>query len=487
MSAPDFKRIRLRFLVLPLLAIACAILCTVHTKSVGSVHEHRLIDYKGLSITSDNISVDPRSMARILDVHTAEDGTPVVTIEGLEPGKGFLLVTLPDQGGARQLRVDPGPVVVVDGANFTGWEYFAASVALCFAVAGILCAWALQTLRRHSWYGYEMASYAGGALFCLAQAAVFGSLLLSGREATFTDFAEAVTNLADTFVNIMLWPMAAMALFVSASNVALLRREGRSPRNALGIAASIALALACVALHGLDLAYLASTSEIGFLFWTLFDSVIAIGVCYAMALLAGTCACAYGAAKHLPSHPRSHLIICGCGLRADGTPTPLLAGRVDAALAFARNQEEAGMPAPTFVPSGGQGADEACSEAESMRGYLLSKGVDDSQIVPEAKSTNTRENFAYSAKLIAADGGTADQVAFATTNYHVFRSYVYAHDAGLNAEGIAAPTKLYFWPNAFLREFVGLLASRWLTTLLTYLGVAAIYLVAEYALLLSLG
>ena len=52
------------------------------------------------------------------------------------------------------------------------------------------------------------------------------------------------------------------------------------------------------------------------------------------------------------------------------------------------------------------------------------------------------------------------KVAFATTNYHVFRSGVWASLAGLEAEGIGSGTKWWFWPNAFIRECVGLFQNR---------------------------
>ena len=48
-------------------------------------------------------------------------------------------------------------------------------------------------------------------------------------------------------------------------------------------------------------------------------------------------------------------------------------------------------------------------------------------------------------------------MAFATTNYHVFRSGILAHDEGLAAEGIGSHTKTYFWVNAFIREFIATL------------------------------
>ena len=35
------------------------------------------------------------------------------------------------------------------------------------------------------------------------------------------------------------------------------------------------------------------------------------------------------------------------------------------------------------------------------------------------------------------------------------------HLAGLRAEGIGSITRWWYWPNAFMREVVGLLANRW--------------------------
>ena len=87
------------------------------------------------------------------------------------------------------------------------------------------------------------------------------------------------------------------------------------------------------------------------------------------------------------------------------------------------------------------------------------------RILLEDRSTTTRENMAFS-----------------TTNYHVPRGYVFAHMAGMEAEGIAAPTKLYFWPNAFLREFVGMLAARALPIAMNCAAIVALYGILEYLL-----
>ena len=114
------------------------------------------------------------------------------------------------------------------------------------------------------------------------------------------------------------------------------------------------------------------------------------------------------------------------------------------------------------MPSGGQGRDEVMPEAEAMQNYLLSQGIPKESILPETQSANTYQNMAFSKKLInEKSSGTGQRVVYSTTNYHVFRSGVWAGLADLKAEGIGSTTKWWFWPNAFMRECVGLLANRW--------------------------
>ena len=77
----------------------------------------------------------------------------------------------------------------------------------------------------------------------------------------------------------------------------------------------------------------------------------------------------------------------------------------------------------------------------------------------EDRSRNTYQNMEFSKKIIEAENPDA-KVLFATSEYHVFRSGVWAGLAGLKAEGVGARTKWWFWPNAFMRECLGLLRSR---------------------------
>ena len=168
------------------------------------------------------------------------------------------------------------------------------------------------------------------------------------------------------------------------------------------------------------------------------------------------------------------MIIPGCQIRKDGSLTPLLRARVDKALEFASTQHEKTGKGASFVVSGGKGPDEVISEADAMRNYLLSLGVEDSRILKENKSRNTEENISFSAEIIKQEKENA-RIAFSTTNYHVFRTGNIAYKAGYDMEGIGARTKAYFWINAFIREFIATLVSEKKKHLVT-LGVLALVL-----------
>ena len=182
------------------------------------------------------------------------------------------------------------------------------------------------------------------------------------------------------------------------------------------------------------------------------------------------------AARHEPAPDKDFLIVLGCGLKPDGTPTPLLQGRLDRALRFAQRQEAETGKRLTFVASGGQGPDEAVAESAAMKRYLMDRGVPAERIIEEDRSTNTLENMRFSKeKIWALDPGA--RIAFSTTNYHVFRSGLFARRVKMRAVGMGAKTKWYFWPNAAVREFAGLLTKHRDKQALILGGMAVIYTV----------
>jgi uncharacterized SAM-binding protein YcdF (DUF218 family) len=210
------------------------------------------------------------------------------------------------------------------------------------------------------------------------------------------------------------------------------------------------------------------------MYYDLLTNLLAAVYLYFECMMLGTMAADAIAARYEPERDRDFIIVLGCAIRRDGTPTPLLRGRLERALRFARAQETATGKAPVFVLSGGQGSDECVSEAECMRRWLAEQGVPAEQMLLEDRSTDTAENMAFSKALIQ-ERNPAAKIAFSTTNYHVFRSGLKARRVKMRAVGMGCRSKWYFWPNAAVREFVGLLTQHRGKQLLILLGLLLSY------------
>ncbi|MCI1635914.1 YdcF family protein [Bifidobacterium sp.] len=154
-----------------------------------------------------------------------------------------------------------------------------------------------------------------------------------------------------------------------------------------------------------------------------------------------------------------YIIIHGAGL-SGVRPTPLLQGRLDKALRLWNQQKRK----PLLIVSGGQGADEEISEAEAMRRYLVDEQhVPQDSVLSEDKSTTTLENLRFSKNIMDAHSDSSRyRCALVTSDYHVFRAAEYAHQVGVAADGIGSHTRGYYWPTAFIREFIAIsVAHRW--------------------------
>ena len=265
-------------------------------------------------------------------------------------------------------------------------------------------------------------------------------------------------NSAKTFVTLSALPLTALALALALSNVQLVRREGFRVMNLLGIFIGIVMMGGIALLHRLN-NYLAYDSLAAYYISTFVTLAFAYLYVYFECMLLSTILCAVLSTRYKPPYGLDYIIILGCAIRADGTPTPLLRGRAERALAFEREQFAHTGRHAKFVPSGGQGSDEIISEAASMKRWLTEQGVAEEQILEENQSVNTFQNMAFSKRVIEADAENAEkvQIGFSTTNYHVFRGYTLANRVNMKVKGLSAKTKLYFFPNAFIREFIGLL------------------------------
>lgn len=106
----------------------------------------------------------------------------------------------------------------------------------------------------------------------------------------------------------------------------------------------------------------------------------------------------------LPKDEQLTVMIFGCYVRGE-EPGRTLTTRLDAALSLLKRYQNADC-----IVSGGQGSNEAISEAEAMRRYLVSRGIAEERITLEDRSTNTSENLEYTFAILTgseSDGSAA--------------------------------------------------------------------------------
>ena len=329
---------------------------------------------------------------------------------------------------------------------------------------------------KYNPYSYNTIYYFGFSLVAIY--VIIAHIFVVGNMIRYPDLylsMEVVHVLLGSAKSFMIFSSPLLLIFAIAmciSNASLLRHEGRSFVNILGVILSVLLVGGVLFLFFFDM--YASGSQFEVMMHDLFINLFAAIYLYFECMVLGIIVADAIAARYEPDKDKDFIIILGCSLMKDGTPTPLLKGRVDRAIEFARRQKEETGKDLIFVTSGGQGPGEVISESLSMKNYLLSQGIPEDRIIMEDKSTNTFENMQFSKEKILALKPDA-KIAFSTTNYHVFRSGLYARRNKMKAQGIGARTKWYFWPNAAVREFVGLLTAHKLKQAVILGSMIAIY------------
>ena len=273
-----------------------------------------------------------------------------------------------------------------------------------------------------------------------------------------------VINITDIYINTLksfsyfamltLPCIIILSIYSIITNIILIKKEGFSLRNLLGIFLGF---LAIFGVLGSQTLYyvitkLLITNDKDFIKFSL-DICINGTLSYLYTLIIATLYCNVKAAKHIPTFNQDFIIILGSKINEDGSLTPLLQGRVDKAIDFGNKQYEVTKKKIIYVPSGGKGNDESMAEALAIKNYLLNKGINEKQIIIEDKSKNTIENMKFSKHKIEEINKAAN-VSFSTTNYHVFRSGIIANEQGLDCQGMGSKTKWYFYSNALIREFV---------------------------------
>ena len=253
------------------------------------------------------------------------------------------------------------------------------------------------------------------------------------------------------FLLIML-ALFAVPVMLIINGIIMLKREAHSIKNMLSLFLGIVIAIGEIAavafaLQLVDIADMPSLNvAVLFVFITVFyfSCLILSFVVYSVFI------------QILPHRMNfDFIIIHGCGLTGGDRMTKLLTNRVDKAIAVF---DKCGRK-PILVPSGGQGPDEALSEAQAMKNYLLEHGIPEDKIVLEDKSFTTKENLLNSKNIIDGYAGKR-RTALVSSNYHIYRCLRIAKEINMRCVGIGAKVAFYYWPSALIREFAAVFLTK---------------------------
>ena len=398
-------------------------------------------------------------------MENAPNGRLKVTVRGMQTGRTDMTLRWPQQEDTEKLltfRTGPMHFAIEDGSlNFSGCHGILLLTSAMLFLLTLIVALHFQWRLEHDFYSYRTAFTGGMAIFA---ALVAFSFLVVSRDWWSKDPQSSVFSIlsffscsGSQFMYLTAPILFLICLGLIVSNLSLVRHEGLRPANLLAAAAALLVIVGFAIAAAVDESFSSGSFE-EYRLHALLTSAVTTCFVFMEAMLLGTMLCSLIAAKWEPDYDQDFVIIHGCKIGKDGKPLPLLRGRIDRALTFAKRQEEKTGKHLIFIPSGGQGEDECISEGQCIANYLASQGVPPERMLVEERSASTLENMEFSKAIIDRKKRGA-KVAFSTTNYHVFRSGVLAKKAGLEAQGMGGETKWYFWPNAFIREFAALLIT----------------------------
>lgn len=455
--------------ILNICVVVAALFSFVYIVAVGNHYTLHTNTFLGIEQTPEvEVSFENDRVVRLTDVRI-ENGELVLDFEALDPGETSVHISRAAsdnsmiQMSERTFKVTAFHTLIdiTQGAfSFNGYQTVIYAILAVLFIIQFVMLWMFSGYRKKGDFSYPMIACGGIGIYNLALFSYLLYKLLNNVVDTFNYLFLLITD-TGTVLLLGLTPiMLIISVLLAVSNIWLIRHEGRRLVNTLGIVFAIFWLVGMVLTLGANTFTFLWMIPYYDVIWLILEFVIAYFEC----MFLSTVACTFLAAKYTPAFDRDYIIILGCAIRQDGSLTPLLKGRVDSAVAFEKKQYEQTGKHSIFVPSGGQGSDEVISEGAAMERYLLSIGISAEQILREDKSVNTMQNMKLSREVIERNGEMIQdkKVAFATTNYHVFRGYILAKKNGFEAKGISAKTKAYFFPNAFLREFIGLLVDqRW--------------------------
>ena len=151
-----------------------------------------------------------------------------------------------------------------------------------------------------------------------------------------------------------------------------------------------------------------------------------------------------------------YVIVLGAGVHGT-VPSIILNQRITSAYNFLT-----AYPETKAILSGGQGKGEDISEALCMKNELVKKGIDESRLILEDRSTSTEENFKFSKEILDKLAPGTTKITVISSDTHLYRASVIAKELGFEPKLYYAYTDFHFLRLSYaLREAVAVWAE-WL-------------------------
>lgn len=126
------------------------------------------------------------------------------------------------------------------------------------------------------------------------------------------------------------------------------------------------------------------------------------------------------------------IIVLGCLVKADGTPSDMLADRISVGVSLYQSGTS-----PKLLMSGDHGQKEY-DEVNTMKSCAIASGVPSEDIFMDHAGFSTYESI-YRAKEIFG----ADKIVIVTQQYHLHRALYVAESLGIEAYGVSADLRSY--------------------------------------------
>ncbi len=163
-----------------------------------------------------------------------------------------------------------------------------------------------------------------------------------------------------------------------------------------------------------------------------------------------------------PGEELDYLIVLGAQVKKT-LPSKALGLRLQKACEYLKEH-----PQTKAVLSGGQGPGEEITEAECMYQYLTGHGISEERLLQEDRSTTTRENLLYSARVLAdsrkeesTDAVLGSRIGLVSNNFHIYRALLLAEKAGYRqVYGVPAASDWKLQIHYMVREYFAVLKAK---------------------------